>query len=63
MGKDHTLFALTQGHVQYIRIARQPLPPVKGQKWIKKPWRKFVNVLKPYSQPQLTLTNVQSSAV
>ncbi|XP_064406693.1 large ribosomal subunit protein bL27-like [Halichondria panicea] len=64
MGRDHTLFALSEGCVQYSRVARKPLPPVKGQKWIKKPWRKFVNVVATTKTHQLTLTSiVQHSAL
>ena len=56
MGRDHTLFALVTGHVQFTRVARKLVAPQKGQKWVKKPWRKFINVIK--SEPTLTQTVV-----
>ena len=56
MGKDHTLFTLVKGKVVYTRFARKPLPPQKGRKWIKKPWRKFVNVIEEPAPPKLVLT-------
>lgn len=45
MGRDHTLFSLVKGNVQFTRVARKPLVPQKGIKWKKKPWRKFINVI------------------
>lgn len=57
MGRDHTLFSLVEGCVQYTREARRPLPPQKGRKWIKKPWRKFVNVVAVPSQVQVILSH------
>ena len=44
MGKDHTLFALVEGYVQFSRVARDPIPPQRGRKWHKRPWRRFVHV-------------------
>ena len=57
MGRDHTLFALSEGIVKFTRVARQPLPPQKGRKWIKKPWKKFVNVIAITHNPQLILSS------
>ncbi len=44
MGRDHTLFSLVEGKVQFTRVARKSVPPKQGMKWLKRPWRKFVNV-------------------
>ena len=44
MGKDHTLFALVEGYVQFSRVARDPIPPQRGRKWHKRSWRRFVHV-------------------
>jgi len=55
LGRDHTLFALRDGRVQFTRIARPPLEPQSGRKWVKKPWKKYVNVLSPNKNPILTL--------
>lgn len=52
MGRNHTLFSLVDGLVKFTREARKQLPPRKGEKWVKKPWRKFVNVMRtPELQP------------
>ena len=56
MGRDHTLFALSEGTVKFTRVARQPLPPQKGCKWTKKPWKKFVNVIAFPQSPRLILS-------
>ena len=44
IGKDHTLFALVEGYVQFSRVARDPIPPQRGRKWHKRSWRRFVHV-------------------
>ena len=46
MGRDHTLFALVPGNVKFTREPREQMAPIKGQKWIKRPWRKYVNVMR-----------------
>lgn len=51
MGRDHTLFSLVEGKVQFTRMARREVPSHKGKKWLKRPWRKFVNVIQAI-QPQ-----------
>ncbi len=45
MGKDHTLYSLVEGHVKFTTVALSPPPPPKGVKWIRKTYRKFVNVV------------------
>lgn len=59
MGRDHTLYSLVEGHVKFTRVARKPLPPQKGHKWIKKPWRKFVEVTKIPRTPVVTLMHLE----
>ena len=54
MGRDHTLYALVEGQVEFTRVARKPVTPKKGMKWIKRPWRKFVNVIRtPQTEPMV----------
>ena len=45
MGRDHTLYSLVEGHVKFTKVERKLLPPQKGRKWVKRPYRKFVNVV------------------
>ena len=56
MGRDHTLFALVEGHVKFTRVARPTMPLQKGKK--RKPWRKFVNVVQIPTTKKLILSNV-----
>jgi len=56
MGRDHTLFALVEGHVKFTRVARPPVPLKNGKK--RKPWKKFVNVVQLPTARKLVLTNV-----
>ena len=58
LARDHTLFSLVEGRVQFTRVARHPLPPQKGRKWTKRPWRKFVNVVSHEQPKQLVLTDI-----
>ena len=58
MSRDHTLHSLVEGHVKFTKVARKPLPPQKGRKWIKKPWRKFVNVVEIPVTQNFVLTEV-----
>ena len=58
MSRDHTLHSLVEGHVKFTKVARKPLPPEKGRKWIKKPWRKFVNVVEIPVTQKFVLTEV-----
>lgn len=58
IARDHTLFSLVEGRVQFSRVARRPLPPQKGRKWIKKPWRKFANVVSTEQPKQFVLLDV-----
>ena len=59
IARDHTLFALVEGRVQITQEPRLPLPPREGMKErIRKPWKKFANVI-PFEHPKkFVLTNV-----
>lgn len=57
MGRDHTLYALVEGHVKFTKEARPP-PPVfqKGRKW--NPWKRLVNVVQIPTSKKLVLTKI-----
>jgi hypothetical protein len=52
MGRDHTLFSLVTGHVQFTKVARKKVdmkmipPHRRGRKWVFKSWRKYISVVK-----------------
>lgn len=58
VARDHTLFSLVEGTVQFSRVARPPLPPQRGRKWTKRPWKKFVNVVSHEQPKQFVLTDI-----
>ena len=58
MGRDHTLFSLVDGYVQFIRVARRYIPPQHGRKWVKKTFRKFINVTEIPQHKKLVLTQL-----
>ena len=44
--------------MQFTRVARRPIPPQKGRKWVKRPWRKFVNVVSTEQPKKLILADI-----
>lgn len=58
IARDHTLFSLVEGKVQFSRVARHPLPPQKGRKWVKRPWRKYANVVATEQPKQFVLLDL-----
>lgn len=55
MGRDHTLFALVEGHVKFTKVPRRFIKPQSDRKWKKRPFRRFVNIIPTPYEPCLVL--------
>ncbi|KAL5473015.1 hypothetical protein EMCRGX_G027455 [Ephydatia muelleri] len=63
IGRDHTLYSLVDGQVEFTKVPRTPIPPQKGRKWIKKEARSFVSVAEHKQSHRFILSDMKYPSV